>query len=288
VIGVTVEYFGKAAAEGFLHDFEGWFVFMACGGMLLLEMWALARLGRDPRPLGEVFGITIPDPLPETALFRERRLPTQYWVAALAIALTLGGSFTLVERQEIIPNRADFSQFPLQLGEWTGHRERMEQKYIDQLKFEDYLLADYTKAGAHYPVNLYVAYYETQRKGESIHSPSSCIPGGGWQITSHEIVSLRTSNPTHRSMPVNRLLIQKGEDRQLVYYWFQQRGRIMTNEYMIKWYLFWDAITKNRSDGALVRLTTISPRGEELADADQRLTELLDQAIGKLPQFIPE
>ena len=288
VIGVTVEYFGKAAAEGFLHDFEGWFVFMACGAILLLEMWTLARLGRDPRPLSEVFGITIPEPLPDSAVFHERRLPLQYWVAGLVILLTLGFSFTLVERQEIIPRRTDFAEFPLKLGDWTGRRERLEQKYIDQLKFEDYILADFTEPKLAYPVNLYVAYYETQRKGESIHSPSSCIPGGGWQIQSHEVITLQTSNPARSSMPVNRLLIQKGESRQLVYYWFQQRGRIMTNEYLIKWYLFWDAMTMNRSDGALVRLTTVSPKGEELGDADRRLTEFLGLALGEVPRFIPE
>ena len=89
-------------------------------------------------------------------------------------------------------------------------------------------------------------------------------------------------------MQVNRLLIQKGEDRQLVYYWFQQRGRVMTNEYLIKWYLFWDALTMNRSDGALVRLITPSPRGEDLATADQRMTGFLQRVVGRLPKYIPD
>ena len=55
-------------------------------------------------------------------------------------------------------------------------------------------------------------------------------------------------------LAVNRVQIAKGDHRQLVYYWFQQRGRVVTNEYLVKWYLLWDALTKNRTDGALVRL----------------------------------
>jgi len=143
------------------------------------------------------------------------------------------------------------------------------------------------KVGQAAPVNLYTAYYVNQRKGESIHSPRSCIPGGGWQIASHEVVSVDGVSVRGQPMKFNRLLIQKGEDRQLVYYWFQQRGRNLTNEYLVKWFLFQDALAMNRSDGALVRLVTPSPRGEDLADADRRLGEFLQVLLPTLDRHIP-
>ena len=93
-------------------------------------------------------------------------------------------------------------------------------------------------------------------------------------------------------LTVNRTLVRKGEERQLVYYWFQQRGRVLTNEYLVKWYLFWDALTKNRTDGALVRLTMFLRPGEcaqagGACEADAVLTEFVREVAPLLPGFVP-
>jgi EpsI family protein len=89
-------------------------------------------------------------------------------------------------------------------------------------------------------------------------------------------------------LSVNRAVIQRGEIRHLVYYWFKQRDRVITNEYMVKWYLFWDALTRNRTDGALVRLTTLVPPNETMESADSRLTALLQEVQPMLPAYIPD
>jgi exosortase D (VPLPA-CTERM-specific) len=287
VIGVLVEYWGKSMAEGFLHDFEGWIVFMACTAILVGEMWLLARIGSDPRPLAEVFGLVVPAPLPANTHYQERELPQQFWVVGAFLAVATLASFSLEGRTEVIPDRQLFSEFPMRVGDWNGRRESMEQRYIDTLKFDDYLLADYTRPGEPAPVNLYFAYYENQRKGESIHSPKGCIPGGGWRIESHEAVTLDDVQVGGQPLKVNRLVIRKEESQQLVYYWFQQRGRHLTNEYVVKWYLFWDALMKNRSDGALVRLTTFAPKGESIEAADQRLKAFLVGVLPEVERYVP-
>ena len=105
-------------------------------------------------------------------------------------------------------------------------------------------------------VNLYIAYYNSQRKGEAVHSPRACLPGGGWQLSDFDQRTPGRHQIDGRPLRVNRTLIALGGQRQLVYYWFQQRGRVITNEFVVKWYLFWDAITRHRTDGALVRLIT--------------------------------
>jgi EpsI family protein len=194
--------------------------------------------------------------------------------------------YLLPDRQEIVPDREVLALFPTTISGWQGTQERMEQNYVDALKFDDYLLADYA-AAALTPVNLYVAYYASQRKGASVHSPRTCIPGGGWKIrelTTHEIdgVSLKD-----QPLRVNRTLIQRGDDRQLVYYWFQQRGRVLTNEYLVKWYLFWDALTRSRTDGALVRLTTPIPAGADPPEADAVLSAFAQAVAKPLERFIP-
>ncbi len=87
-------------------------------------------------------------------------------------------------------------------------------------------------------INLYVAYYESQRKGESIHSPSSCLPGGGWQFKGSRVLELDIPK---RDYPVQlmRAEMRLGEQRQLTYYWFQQRGRYLTKAYELKLYGLW-------------------------------------------------
>ena len=117
-----------------------------------------------------------------------------------------------------------------------------------------------TASGRH--VNLYIAYYNSQRKGEAVHSPRSCLPGGGWQMRDFGQRELPAIVVGGQPLRVNRTLIELGDQRQLVYYWFQQRGRVITNEFAVKWYLFWDAITRHRTDGALVRSSTPLPRGK--------------------------
>jgi len=99
---------------------------------------------------------------------------------------------------------------------------------------------------------------------------------------------VEVSLDTGESQKVNRLLIKKGEYGQLVYYWFQQRGRIITNEYMVKWLLFWDSMNKGRTDGALVRLTTSVMPGDDLEQAEKRLRDFMALVKPKLPAYIPD
>jgi exosortase D (VPLPA-CTERM-specific) len=287
MIGVLVEYWGPSMAEGFLHDFEGWAVFMTCTAILIGEIWLLARIGKDKRPLSEVFGITFPEPLPAGMSLRERILPREFWVAGGMLAIAAGLSLFLEKREELLPPRAAFAEFPMTMDAWEGRREIMDPQYVDFLKFDDYILANFSKDGMP-PVNFYSAYYASQRKGESVHSPRSCIPGGGWQIKSLETVPVPGIQLYGDALKVNRVLIQKGDERQLVYYWFQQRGRNMTNEYLVKWYLFRDAVMLNRSDGAPVRLTTRAQDGEDLAKADGRLVSFLVSLMPRLDRHIPE
>ncbi len=287
VTGVLVDYKGIAMAEGFLHDFEGWFIFMSCLAILLGEMWLLSKIGRDgKRPLREVFGLDFPEPSPQGASIRYRSLPKPFIFSAVLLAVTAASSFLLVQREEIIPSRTDFSAFPLQIGDWQGKGERMEQIYVDALKFDDYIMANFAN-GTGGVVNFYVAYYGSQRKGESAHSPRSCLPGDGWQMTGLTVKQVDDAHINGVPLKVNRVEIQKGEYKQLVYYWFQQRGRIITNEYLVKWYLFWDALTKNRTDGALVRLTTLVLPNEDMSDAERRLDNFTKAVAGVLDGYVP-
>lgn len=282
VIGVLVEYWGIEQAEGFLHDFEGWIIFMACLGLLLLEMWLLVAFGKNKQKLSEVFAIEMPARLPVDASYQQRNVSLQHIVPSVLILVLAFYVGNLNERSEIIPERQTFTSYPLQFDEWNGRRDTIEKIYLDELKLDDYVMADYRNNDSG-NVNLYLAYYESQRSGSAAHSPKSCIPGGGWRINSHSIIEVNNIGKQ-----VNRMLIKKGDHGQLVYYWFQQRGRNITNEYLVKWYLFWDALTRNRTDGALVRLTTPISPGEDIARADAKLVKFAGQIQPFMSDYIPD
>jgi EpsI family protein len=215
-----------------------------------------------------------------------RQLPGTWYIASALIFLLAGAAALIPHRVEIIPERSVFATFPLRLGNWVGHDNRLEQIYIDALKFDDYLLADYTDP-ENRRVNLYVAYYGSQKSGESAHSPRSCLPGGGWQISNLTQEPIDGIVINNQPLQVNRVLIKKGDNAQLVYYWFQQRGRIITNEYLVKWYLFWDSLTRNRSDGALVRLTALIDKNRSIEEADATMKKFIETLAQSLNSYIP-
>jgi exosortase D (VPLPA-CTERM-specific) len=287
LIGVTVEYWGKGMAEGFLHDFEGWVIFMACTAVLIGEMWLLSRWGRPRRQLREVFGLEFPAPAPAGAPHTPRTTPRSYIAAIALIALGAIAVSAIPHREHIRPERKSFGEFPLEIEQWKGRSQFLERDILGVLKLDDYLLVNYID-GANRPVNFYVAYYASQVDGNSAHSPRDCIPGDGWAV--HELATRDLSGVAFRgnSLRVNRAVIQKGQHTQLVYYWFQQRGHNLTGEYAVKLQIMQDALTRNRSDGAMVRLVTPVMDGEAIEMADQRLEMFSARAVPELAAYVPE
>jgi exosortase D (VPLPA-CTERM-specific) len=284
-IGVMVEHWGIGMAEGFLHEFQGWAVFMASAGLMVGEIALLNRVGREPGDWRQLFGVEFPAASPPDARVERRRIPTTFVAATLLMAVFVVIMQLMPRAAEIVPQRMAFTDYPMQLGGWEGHRETMDGVYLDALQFTDYLLANYSAGGR--AVNLYIAYYDSQRKGEAVHSPRSCLPGGGWQLRDFNQRTLNDIKINGRPLQVNRTLIELGDQRELVYYWFEQRGRVVTNEVAVKWYLFWDALTRHRTDGALVRLITVLPPSGDETEADRRLVDFAAQIAPTLTRYVP-
>ncbi|EFK09739.1 EpsI family protein [delta proteobacterium NaphS2] len=286
--GVVYEQWGAELAEGFFHDFSGWFIFLVSLGALLLEMWALNGFkGIGFRGQGSGIrdqGLGFRGQGTEGG-GRRGRLQLQFWIVVVLLGATLGFSHG-VEFREKVPISRSLELFPMQVGGWTGTREIMEKRFIDALDLSDYVIVNYRDPSGR-EVNLYVAYYESQRKGESIHTPGTCLPGSGWLFRK---AGRRNVNVKGKpgGFPVNQAVMQKGEHQQVVYYWFPQRGRILTNAYELKFYAFWDAMTRQRTDGALVRLITPVYAGEGPEKAEARLQEFMGEVLPVLTRFIPQ
>ena len=285
-IGIMVDHWGRSMAEGFLHQFEGWVVFMICLSLLLAEMWLLARAGSDSRPLRDVFGFSFPRSPPTDARIQYRTIPKPFFTAAMLLVLVGVVSAMVPHRVETQQPRKEFTLFPMQLDHWAGHRKIMDSEYVRTLNFDDYILANYVDPVGQ-QVELYAGYYASQRLKGVPHSPRACIPGDGWRILSLTQIQVPGARFAGQPLSVNRVAIQRGEVKELVYYWFQERGRDLTSEYLVKWYLFWDALTKNRSDGALVRVVTQLKDGQDFSEADKVLIGFVRELSPTLPGYIP-
>lgn len=284
VVGLLVERWGIGMADGFLHYFEGWIIFMACLMFLLAEVWLFERLG-SRRNVLDVLVFPIVRGGGAAAVPKLTKHPLLFALPTLVVVSVLVGSVS--EREELRLDRLPLTAFPLLLDEWRASESRLETEVEASLGLDDYVIADYRRGEADV-VNFYAAFYGSQRKGVSPHSPQVCIPGGGWLITGLSRVPVRLALASDGSFDVNRVIIERAGQKQLVYYWFEQRGRRIANEYWMKWYLLVDALLRNRSDGALVRVTTPIGALEAPADADRRIQDFMKLAVPRLAAHVPD
>lgn len=301
VVAVLVNSFGIEQAEGFIHLSEGWVVFVASIAILYAEASVFTYFGRSGRAAWASLDLGF-DRISRSAdvlrAIRDWRplavLASLFLVGVLAINL-------LQTEQTAFPKRTPFAVFPTALGEWSGKQSTLPPNVENVLAADDYLLADYVSNKSGKLVNLFVSYYRTQNKGESPHSPEVCIPGAGWEISSLEKETVSLGHPTSTpgegavqvnfegapSIRINRAIIQKGETRQLVYYWFKERGRLVASEYAAKWYIFKDGLVRNRTDGGMIRLVTRIDKNDGERAADVVLSNMLRKIYPLTDKYIP-
>ena len=212
-------------------------------------------------------------------------------IITLSVCLFLGaGVIAKASKTEQVPPRASFSSFPFQIGQWQGQNARpFTEEELAVLGADDLLSRFYHQKGN--VVGLYVGYYESQRQGDTIHSPLNCLPGAGWQPLSKTYIPITVSDAAGRPLEitVNRYVIEKGLDQQVVLYWYQGHGRVVANEYRSKLFMIWDAARLNRSDAALVRITSPRVGSGEAADAAAHANAVafVKEMFPLLERFLP-
>ncbi|HET6979200.1 MAG TPA: EpsI family protein [Pyrinomonadaceae bacterium] len=180
--------------------------------------------------------------------------------------------------------RKELNAFPSTIGVWqkTGNDQIIDDATMKVLRASDYLLRDFRKVDGSI-VNLYVGYYDTQRSGATYHSPLNCLPGSGWILSQPGTAMI--SLPDGSSFGANKYVIQNGDYKSLMIYWYQGRGRNVASEYWGKVYTIYDSVRLRRSNGAMVRVTV--PIGNSEADAEKSAVEFASVASAVLPEFVP-
>jgi EpsI family protein len=250
----------------------------------------LQRLTGDRRPIAEALDLSYHQIAPQFA----RALTIKH---SSALAITMGlmlaaaiGWHLAPAQSNAVVERDPLALFPAELGNWqSGVPQRLDAQIEQTLGADDYHSVVFMNPNHRAPVSLFVAYYLKQTEGAGIHSPEVCIPAGGWEMSriKKRTIPLSGGDSTAGSLTVNRAVIQKGLAKQVVYYWFEARGRQMTNDYIAKAMTLLDAVSMGRTDGALVRVITPIATDETEAHADARLTTILSQVVPELPRFVP-
>ncbi len=209
---------------------------------------------------------------------------TKYF--AMLIFLCLAAAYTTyltqARERENVPARESFDHFPAQLGTWKMYNtQTLDQRVLGLLAPDDYLSRTYVNAEGR-PVFLFIAYYLSQRSGKTLHSPQNCLPGAGWEIIQRDSIAL-ADNAT-----INNFTIAKENERMLTYYWYQGRGRVEGNEYWDKIYGVQDAVFKNRTDAALVRVMVDSSDKPAIEEESRQVAlDFINQLRPELARFIP-
>ena len=212
-------------------------------------------------------------------------VPWRHFAPAILLLATTAAALHAWDLKETVPQHRHFDSFPVEVGVWAGVNTPLSREELAVLGEGDFLLRDYRDSREE-PINLFLAYYASQRTGDTIHSPRNCLPGSGWTpLTSGRMQIWRTDG---HSVSVNRYVVGRGADRMLVLYWYQAHGRIMASEYWAKILMVSDSVRMNRSDGALIRVATPFAAASEEGFAEDRATSFAKQVLPLLDSYIPQ
>jgi exosortase D (VPLPA-CTERM-specific) len=274
--GVLTYYYGKQSADGFSHKLSGWLVYLVALVLLMGLNFIIKRFqSRESRVESE-------NPLPTPYSL----LPTVSLPILLVVLLTSALFINWFEqRGEEIVQRAPLREIPAQLGGWTqkGSDVRFSEQTESVLRTSDYVMREYIDSQGRF-ANLYVGYYASQRTGATYHSPQNCLPGAGWEMKQPELVEITI--PSGKNFTANRYIIENGNTKAVMIYWYQGRGRAVASEYSDKIYTVLDSVLRRRSDGAMIRV--MSSVGSSETEALQTALDLSSQTAEILSRFVPE
>jgi len=193
-----------------------------------------------------------------------------------AILISQALLFYGMSRAEANPKSRPLSELSEQLGSWKMSKQGViDDETREVLKADELLNRGYVNMDLRVEANLFVAYFKTQRTGQTPHSPKNCLPGNGWTQTLSDTVSVTVPGRAE-PIEVNRYLVSKGENKSIVVYWYQSRDRVVASEYRARFYTAADAIRFNRTDTALVRVVVPVVDGDDKRATDAAVNFVKD------------
>jgi EpsI family protein len=221
--------------------------------------------------------------------FDARALAIRVFVVAASL-LAAGLYLTETSKAEVLPPRESLAKLPMSVDKWVGRREPdFSKEILAELRVDDYIVRSYTQP-TQGVLGLYIGYHSSQRQGTAIHSPLNCLPGAGWipvELGRAHIQVKDGATGKEAPIEVNRVIIEKGLDRQLVFYWYQSHRRVVASEYWGKIYSVVDAVRYNRTDAALVRVVVPIPDEVPIAKVEEPAIRFVQSLFPLLSKHLP-
>jgi len=278
-------------AQNLFHDFSGWLMFMIASVILVTVALILKKIGtrikdkglrdKDYKQLNGHNELNV------------KNHTNGHWARPVILTVVLcllfavsGWALKQIPSSTNLPHRASFEHFPMKIGDWLGKREYISDKILKSLWADDYVTARYFKPGSYNMIYLLIPFYNYQATNHTAHAPQACILGGGFSLVRSKAHTIRVS--PDRDIKIMTMTLEKGDTRLLGSYFFLQKGRVITSPWMNKFYLIWDGITKQRTDGALVRAEmTVAPE-QSMDEAYDELEAFIVKLWPILPEYVPE
>ena len=286
IAGVIVDRYGLEHVEGFSHFFEGWVIFLSCVMILFGLAWCMLFLRRDRLSLADALDLDTTG-LGAQIMRLQHVQPSAALITAALLATFLATAWQMVpQRDAVTVERDPFTLFPMKLGAWeAGPQQSLDPATERILAADDYHSVSLTNVAGGPRVDLFMAWYKNQMTGGT-HDPQVCLPGGGWEIA--DLKQIEGIHPTDGPFTLNRAIIQKGLDRMLVYYWFEQQGNRTASGFTAKLQLLLGKVANGRNDSAIVRLITPIDPNEGMGPADARLQDAMQAVLKPLVRFVPD
>ena len=274
-------------AQSFFHDFSGWLVFMMAAGVLVGAAVILKKVGQK-RAEDEKDQYHQNDETDDDRKSGRPGLLKPAVLSAILCVMFVGSGWALksIPANLTPPERATFESFPMRIADWQGKKEYISKEILDELWADDYVSATFHKEGSPNLFYLFIPFYKYQGTRHTAHAPQSCLLGGGWDLLKSQERVIRL-NPDEE-IKIMTMILKKGDTKLLGSYFFFQRGRVITSPWLNKFYLMWDAFTRRRTDGALVRVEMAVAPNQSMEEAYAILEDFIANLWDKLPEYVPD
>lgn len=287
--GILMQRFGPEWLEGFTHFFEGWVIFMTSVFILFAIAWIMLKLNSRKMSLAQALDLETEGFVPQFARLKHV-YPSGALITASVFVILAATAWPFVpSRDAQPPTRLDFSVFPKRVGEWRqyGDEQRFSPKVEKILAADDYINLQYGRAPGKPTLDFFSAWYRDLAEDGVVHTPEICLPGAGWEIAKVERVDLSGQLGLDEPYEVNRVIIQKGEERRLVYYWFTHMGVAIPRNTRAKFNVLTGGVMAGRYDGAIIRIIGRIEKGQPESTAEAEMNDLLRELLPEIPRFIP-
>lgn len=209
-------------------------------------------------------------------------------VLAVVYLATGALTFLLSERGLSENGQATHLKISRSFASWTGTDIPMESNALDLIQPDAMIFRSY-KGDTGIKVTLYVGFYLTMEKSDLAHSPLVCYTGQGWRYESDGNRLITPPEP-YGNVRASSVIVQKGNYRELVWFWFQGKNYSSNILWRMRLKLFINELMGEETWNYFIRISTPIDQAD-IITSEEILIKFVNRLIPELsavPQSVPQ